>query len=363
METWSHPISEDFSVKFYFDTNILNFLVDNIYPELNNFVTYLRNTNFVKLVSSNFVILEFIGVRKREHYIREGIAFFQSTGRINFSSLLNYRELYEIPGFDFNSVQSVIESKVNSDIDNITNNFGISFDEHIFHENLFNPTKELLLKTKISNQDSIVLFSALYPDKDIKEMHITVISKDKEFTTLCNDSANLLYNGVFSNESINRPIVENINTIHKNDGTGQLRNLLETPIADLKEFTTSKVIGHIKQKNTDKFLGKTIPCGKSKAYNEIICFELNANTELNRDIYLTVIGKDLNFVYNTRIKINDFHNNSSIPSYPFISTDIKEISFKIKDLDSYSNEIELDKSILDKLRETGNLVFINPDAS
>ena len=68
---------------------------------------------------------------------------------------------------------------------------------------------------------------------------------------------------------------------------------------------------------------------------------------------LTIIGKNLDFIYSTNI-IPDFWNYKSIEEYPFFNPDNEEhISFRPVE--------RIEPHIHSKIRERGNLVFINID--
>jgi hypothetical protein len=360
METWSDKPTSEFKIKIYLDTNILNFLLDITYPHLNEFIEKLKNSNFIDLVSSNFVILELTGVRKREHYFREAINFRNVHGEVNISSLLKYKERYKIPNFDFYSVQRDIEIKVNEDLKKIANDFEINYSSNKFHENLFSPAIEIILKTKISNQDGIVLISSVYPDDIIKENFLLLLSKDDEFTEIC-INADTNYKSVFSNQNLTKPLVENIQQINNHSNENSNRNLLQESAND--EFVRNKILALIKLKNENRFLGTTAPCGNGPGVPEdIIGFILKEGKILKNDIYLTIIGKNLDFIYTTKIMINNFYNNTPITEYPFSSTTPQDITFKIKDKNAKDEIVPLDIAIINKLRETGNLVFSSPDS-
>jgi len=79
---------------------------------------------------------------------------------------------------------------------------------------------------------------------------------------------------------------------------------------------------------------------------------------------VTVISKDLDFIYTTKKEINFWHNNSQItPGYklPVNQKDVI-VSFSVKDKDEEGNEIPVEQLILDSIRAKDNLVFIHPDS-
>lgn len=91
-------------------------------------------------------------------------------------------------------------------------------------------------------------------------------------------------------------------------------------------------------------------------------FKLQPNCLLNRNIGLTIIGKNLDFIYKTKI-IHEFWNNTVISQYPFVEDQVANISFKPYDLNDNNEKTDfMNIELLNKLREEGNLVFINQDS-
>ncbi len=67
MDKWSSPV-EEFRINIFLDTNILVFLLDNTYPALTGFIKTLSEMSVVQLYSSEYVLSELIGLRKKERY-------------------------------------------------------------------------------------------------------------------------------------------------------------------------------------------------------------------------------------------------------------------------------------------------------
>ena len=96
--------------------------------------------------------------------------------------------------------------------------------------------------------------------------------------------------------------------------------------------------------------------------SDVFCFELISDKQLTSNIYITVIGKDLDFIYTTKHRVTEFWNNKPIKNYPFVcSANASNISFKIYEVDSSGKNVALSMQKMNKLREKGNLVFVHPD--
>jgi len=359
METWSDlPVRERFRVKFYLDTNILAYLVDNTYSGLTTTMNYLRVSEFADLVSSKYVIFEFVGIRKREHYLQKVLQKSKSAaGKVNISSLLKYKDNFNAPEVKFEDVQADIKAAVEAELQDITTNFGIDYSANILHDDLLKPTFDINLTSRISKEDSLVLASAVWSDASTKEKFVIIASNDKDFI---DNYDTAILNTVFANHGLTPPEVEHLRDIKLKSGTKV--NLTDaTDDVKLADFLPSKLKELIVEKNKSLYLGKTIPCGNGAAFpTDVVCFTLNPNTSLNSNIYLTIIGKDLDFIYSTKLPTSSFWNQTQIGAYPFQSAIETNISFRPMD-DVSGTPHPLVAAIISRLRESGNLVFINPD--
>jgi hypothetical protein len=359
METWSDlPVRERFRIKFYLDTNILAYLVDNTYSGLTFTMDFLKSSEFADLVSSKYVIFEFVGIRKREHYLRKVLQQSTSaTGKVNISSLLKYKDNFNAPEVKFEDVQVDIKTSVEAEVEEITNNFGIDYSANILHDTLLHPTFDINLSSRISKEDSLVLASAIWSDAATKETFVLIASNDQQFI----DSYDtLLLNPVFASHELTPPVVEHLRNIKLE--TGVKVNL--TDVNDdvhLALFLPNKLKELITIKNKNLFIGQTVNCGHGIGFpTNVVCFTLNPDTPLNNNIYLTIIGKGLDFVYSTKLPIASFWNQTEIQAYPFQDVTPINISFRPMD-DSTGVALPLAQNIITRLREAGNLIFINPD--
>lgn len=357
MEDWSDIPLSNFRIKIFLDTNLLAYLVDETYPKLTEAIKFFRDLPFVDLASSEFVIYEFFGIRKREHYLREVI---QERGAKDISSLLKYRDSYRVPGLSYNSIMAKVKATIEGEIGKIVNDFGIIYSEHTFHENLLKPTIDICLASEISKEDSLVLVSAVYPNENYangKADHTMLLSNDESF---CNSFNNTEVNANFDNHSLEKPLVQYIRSI-QNSSNGSL-NLVEDNVQNVKKELTQKILDIIQEKNKRYYLGETFtPTKSSQLPNNVICFKLRPDKQITNDkLYVTIVSKSLNFIYSTKHSVDFWHNGASISSEFQSSEGDSNISFKVKIEET--DESQRDTTILAQLKLPNNLIFIHPDS-
>lgn len=359
MELWSdYPVQARFRVKFYLDTNILAYLIDNTYPGLTQTISYLKDCNFSDLASSKYVIFEFIGIRRREHYLREVINHsITRTGQVNVSALLKYKDDFGAPEVEFNTVKHAIKQKVMQELDDITANFDINYETNILHDSLLGPTFDIILTTKISREDALMYVSSVWADSGLKDEFVFLMSNDQSFVNNCNDSD---IDTALISHNLEKPHVELLRSMQINN-SHKLNLTLPSDSVNLPSFLPEKLKELIIAKNKKYFLGTTIQCGNGVGFpNDVICFRLDRNIELNENLYLTIIGNNLDFIYSTKLPIEKFWNQRQIDTYPFKSENDTNISFRPLENSSGAPQ-PLISPIINRLRESNNLVFINPD--
>ncbi len=355
MEHWSDsPVIEDFKIKYFLDTNILVFLIDDTYSGITKAFDILNNLEFVDLVSSKFVIFEFVGVRKKEHYLRICVDDYN----VNISTLLNTgTKGFNIPEVDYEDVKQKIKDLVEDELQEVTNDFGIVYSDNLLHDDLLKPTFALCLSTKLSKEDSLVLASALLPEPSNPEEVIHLVTKDEHFAKNINNE-NL--SAIYAEHSLNAPYVDWINKIELESGT-HVNLTSAQDDARLDEFLPIKVTELIKSKNMDLFLGKTFPPEGNGFPDNAICFKIALNKQLPNNIFVTIISKDLTFIYSSKHRIPEFWQNGGAVANNFSTNEEAQtnISFLIKNEEG----VNLSVDIMSRLREAGNLIFIHPDSN
>ena len=364
METWSdQPIHPNFRVKFFIDTNILVYLVDKTFLSLCDFVYAAKSSNFIELVSSKYVIFEFVGVRKKEHYLRKVAASskLSTKGEINFTSLLKYQNRLDDPLVPFDTVISDIKKDIDQELNEIATNYKIDYNYSTLHDDQLSPTSEICLTTKIANQDSLVLVSAILPQRGTVSHHMQVLTNDGEFA---NFSSHPSLDTIFSSLNVERPSVIAINNIIGLDKSAY--NLTQSHTkANVEQHLKDVILRLIVEKNTKYYLGKTFPPASSTFPKDVICFKHNLNQPAVANVYITVISKDLNFVYtSSRAIVNLQYKGNNVNAGDIFSDDTQNhVAYKLLDYDVDGNPIQVDTTIIDAIRAEGNLVFIHPDST
>jgi hypothetical protein len=91
--------------------------------------------------------------------------------------------------------------------------------------------------------------------------------------------------------------------------------------------------------------------------SDCVCCKATHNHPIINNKHITIIGGNLDFVYNTEDKVSFWSNGSEI-SEGFVATEGNDnLSFRL-DID---DEVPEKASILAKVKEEGNLIFIHPD--
>jgi hypothetical protein len=357
MEAWSDQPLSPFRIKFFLDTNILSDIVDGTYSGLNIAIEYLKNSLFTDLISSRYVVFEFIDVRKKLLYLDEVNKAKGITKRHDANSIIRYKEHFERAEVDFHAFKTGMQSQIENELATIVEDLGIIFDENLLHDNLLNPTKEINLFTKISREDGLILISSIWPEESQKESFVVLLTRDKPFVDSFNE---INLQPIFDFHDLNSPIVEYIESMQLN-GNYHLNLTEKINDPQIADYLLNKLKELLIIKNRQFFLGKTIHPGNGPEFPlNVVCFRLEPNIPLFSNIYLTMIGKDLDFVYTTRLSISSFWNQIPILNYPFQNDQPTNISFRPEE-ENNGVRNPLPQNICNKLRETGNLVFINQD--
>ncbi len=389
MESWSEPIPSDFTIRIFLDTNILNFYIDKEYESLNRTLEILAESPFTVLLCSDAVLLELANVRKRLHHIKavenkfatamtskkfkdrvprslQRILKLISPSLLPLSNTLDIEKIYkeikrtedcrELP---YKEIKDDVKTKVRNEINDLKRDPKIQYDNNKFHEKMFEKSFEICLSSTISRHDSLVLISALLPEIRKRESHILILTKDKDFTTAFRDFD---LKSILENLELIKPNIERITSLFLASGIRTHLDLTRTNTDEhIYNFWTKKLIELILEKNKEIFLGYTyVPNDLRASPDNCVDFKLQANTPLENDINLTIISRDLDFVYNVKVPVKEFWNNSPITKYPFTHNDVRNISFKSLDFDG-DNKVPTKPEIICRLRENGHFVFVQPE--
>lgn len=303
---------------------------------------------------------ELVEVRKREHFLRE-VVRNRLQDNISISKLVGRKGIWKFDNVQYEDHKDEIQNRILAEKERISNEFGIDWEHNILHEELLNPTLDLCLASTISREDSLVLLSCVYPNKSDKERQIILLTRDK----LLNDSYNEAdLETIFVNHGLAIPEMiktGNVKCKEKYENIPQTIDHYSTPLpqTEIQQFWIQKCKEIIIDKNKNSFLGYTYVHNG----DQCIFFNLQKGITLNENLGLTIIGKDLDFVHSTQI-ISEFWNNQKIDNYPFVDNENNvPISFKPYDKDESGNTIAFqNQELLAKMREKGNLIFVNEDA-
>lgn len=360
MEAWSDTVHDKFCIKVFLDTNILVYLLDSTFPNLDNFIRLLSGTPFAELVSSKYALFEFVSVRKREHHLRSVYNKLRENGeKINFSSLIKYRDDDKFVPFE--EVKNAIKIGVNEEIEDIVTNFNINFEYSDFHEEQFYPAFDICLTSKIDSQDSMILVSSVLPVPGIKNDNVFLLTNDLAFSNAIQQLNTDSLNKDFPFKLPKLGYTPNITEVDLRLTVSRSEILNSEQLADK---TNQLLLANLKEMNRDLFLGQTFSSHGENIPSNIICFKLIADKELLNDIHITIIDKNMNYIIHSKKKVGFWLNGKKAPlGFRRTEEDNRfNISFKLTDCDEDGNETAIEQEIIDIIKQEGNLIFIHPDS-
>lgn len=352
MESWSAQL-EKFKVNFFLDTNILCYLIDNTYPSLTTFISELAKMPIVSLYSSEYVLSEFIGVRKQEGYFQEALSRSYAGGaHINLASFINNNKKFDIPNYPYRDLAESVKVRVESDIDRIVHDFNIQFNCN-FNDKILLPMQYVCLSTRISREDSLVLVSSVYKNSvETIPDRVILLTNDHDFHKWANESMDEIVEA-FTSKGLNAPVVEHLSSV----GTavpdfGSCNNLTNN-IEDISEFAKRYVKRCFMASYKETYyIGKIIHRDCPNALQNMVGMKVSV-PQLSNGLYLTILSESLSFLYCTQNKADFFHCGQSIGE-----------SFSPREGDSLVTFIcdEENEDIFNQVNSEGNLVFIHPDS-
>lgn len=353
------------NIKVALDTNILSYLLDGTYPNLNKFVKLLYESGLVDLFCSQFVIYELIEVRKLEHYIRKIHKKTTEGGtQMNFSSVLKYRKDWGAPELDYREVCEDIIKLVKDDIQRIYNDYGIEYNDASIHKELWKPHQELVLTSKISKEDSLVLLSSVYPEIGLIEDYVVFLTNDDRFYKAYAGKGKEKIeksDEVFINNNIPKPFALKIDNVVLPISKTKFDIIKDIKTDDeIKHYVHIFICEHFHLKNSMSYLGRISKNGCGT--NFMLCFKLDYEKELKNEIYLSILTKELK-VINVPKKLKSFWvGGSEAKSYPYKSDEniAKSENISVSLIDDEGSPV-ITKEEYDEIMTNGNLVFMHPD--
>ena len=391
-------VENRFRVKIAFDTNILMYLLDSTYSKLNDFVLKLSDyREFVDFITNKYALFELYEKRKENHFIKisEKLGYpehslnsdkFYIKGNLKYDKLFRlltckaifgdrfYRPLKKfyqervakefLTGNKmFYNQREEISTLVKEDIPRILEEFGIETIGTL-HDNLWNPTYELMLNSRISREDSLIAMAFLKPDEIKNERNLALLTNDGDFQAFYTEAISQgSIEPLFDQLGIFLPKIERISTIkisHDSKQVISLRNTLPINSVDVKNYIKRLII----ENNQDIFLG--ISEDLCKKNPKIMGIRLTGEAEYNQQQNLMIIGENLDFVYTIPYHIIEFRDyKSNTMSFPLKRNDSKpkqnkvtfeHVALELDDPDKSDEDI-----ILLALKKSGNLVFVYPN--
>jgi len=337
-------IDTKFKVPIYLDTNILVNYIDNIFPLLNESISFLQTCPFVELRSSHYVKFEFVEVRK--------IILFSMKVRGTpplKEERYKIKQTWSIDGHDYSEYSHEIETQVMAELVTISDNLNIIFDDHVLHEKLIVPTSELVLRTKLSREDSLVLTSSVTPQKDQYLNYVVILTLDRQFSTAaCTIKSDII--DLFSHPQAGVPQIMNAHNIRcKSGGT-----IIDLTINDdhfkeqVNHIWRDIILELVKDKNKNDFAGYTYHFGERGDSAKCVYFELpQEHRTLIKSSSLCIIHPSLTNQIIISVPDNDFYwNNDKIINVFPCELDDSKVSFMPQNITQEQLEIIRQKDCL-----------------
>ena len=255
----------DFKIDFFLDTNILVDYVQGENDLLNVSLDYLASSKFVKLHSSHYVEFEFTEVRKRNEFFKLLHGHYPKKVKADMTAVRSYgHNNWVDDGNDYLTFKTEVQRRVLDDVVDLKNRLHVDFDDYVLHENLVNTTCDIVLQTKISREDSMVLMSCMYPRPEEVLSHCVILTNDQQYSDAY-QGAKQDVNAIFAGKGISIPCFYNIKSVpanqFKNDG-------------DIRSFWNRLVLDFIKRKKQDIYLGHTVKPSKTCRANGCIKIDI-----------------------------------------------------------------------------------------
>ncbi|MCR4828326.1 MAG: hypothetical protein K5864_02580 [Bacteroidales bacterium] len=331
-------VDDRYKVHVYLDTNILVDYVEQNNRLLNDSLEYLSNCPFVILRSSHYVEFEFVEVRKRNEFYK-CVKGNLPCARTDMS----FAKEWILDGKSYVDYKDKVTNAVEGDLKKIKNQLTIDFDDHVLHEKLIEPTKDVCLSTSISREDTLVMVSCVFPAPLNKLDFGVILSNDKQYKEAFENSKDTIEE-ILKSSGMSIPSFLNIKQLQSE--SGKTINLNANTSIDINCLWNFIIKQLIIQKNYDNYLGETIiPMKKLK--NCIAIYNKNVDSTIYDSIGLIFIPDDLSRTISVEKNKNYWNNNNEIKKLPYINNNDLE----------YNLEISCTEIDMNTLCQKGNLVF------
>lgn len=335
-------VDDRYKIHIYLDTNILVDYVEQNNIVLNKSLDYLANCSFVVLRSSHYVEYEMTEVRKKRLFYHKVKGQYPSKDE----RLSGIKQKWCLDGQNYESFRDEITRMVIADFKLIEENLGVRFDDHVLHDKLILPTRDLCLATKISREDSMVMISCMHPMPDEMLTFCVLLSNDNQYEIAYNDNKSDTLS-IFEKHGLVPPLFLHTDRLYNGKKYFSINNSTFAKDEDIYKFWTLLVLSLVCQKQSKSYIGHTIKIGNSVKASDLVFLDIeNPKKELLESDGLIIVLHDLS----EKIEINkdfDYWDNLSSVTLPHKNE---------KDT-TYSFKPSVDEEVLKKLQAPGNLVF------
>ena len=336
-------VDERFKINIYLDTNILVEYIESSNTLLVESLKYLAKCPFVILRSSHYVEYEMVEVRKKRLFFQKVRGHLPVKGE----PMGNIKQTWELDGKKYETYREDIAKVIISDFNFIEEELGIRFDDHVLHKKLINPTRDMCLGTKISREDCMVMISCMFPNIDELLEFGVLFSNDKQYLSAIEENEDKVTE-VLKQYEIISPLLLNAKKLNNGVEVLNIEANNSKSIDELILFWKQLIMKLLIKKLQHLYLGQTIKIGKSDICSKLIFIDIeDPNKELTGSDGLYFVLNDLSRTIEIS-KDFDFWDNYSAVTLPHVNKEDTKYSFKPSNLQ---------KDILSKLQEKGNLVF------
>jgi hypothetical protein len=229
-----------------------------------------------------------------------------------------------------------------SELLTISDNLNIIFDDHVLHEKLIVPTSELVLRTKLSREDSLVLTSSVTPQKDQYLSYVVILTLDRQFSTAAR-TINSDIIDLFSHPLAGVPQIMNGHNLQcKEGGTMIDLTINEDHIKERVHCIWRDIILElIKDKNKSNFGGYTYRYGERGDSAKCVYFKLTTEQKtLIKSSSLCIIPPSLTSQVIISVPEKDFYwNHNKIINILPQELENNQVSFMPQDITPEQLEI------------------------
>lgn len=335
-------VDDRYKIHIYLDTNILVDYVEQNNNILNYSLDFLSTTPFAILRSSHYVEYEMTEVRKKRLFYHKVYGSYPPKGE----KLAIIKQTWELDGHKYEDYREEISREVMSNMELIEEKLGVRFDDHVLHDKLISPTRDMCLATKVSREDCMVMVSCMFPSPDERLDFCALLSNDKQYIAAIDDNKDKVLS-VFERYGINPPYCLNAKALDNGHSLLNFEDANNKTPQDITNFLGQLLLLLIRKKHEHNYLGHTIKPGNSERSSSLVFVDIeDPNKKLLDSDNLVIVSHDLSCTLEIG-KDFDYWDNDSAVILPHKNERDTKYSFKPN----------IDESILSLIQQKGNLVF------